>query len=370
MTSLEAHESRRWGNQNKHKHNTTTRPQYTNAQVVGQWLICRDIQSIPGFEMTSVSISKTRTAGSLPVRCQNTRTQQTRPTSVRASPGGESKSWTPVEDETCRRSALFAAVSLCAGAILPQSAVASSVAERSSLVVDIEQGLRRPLEELRELEKEEAKVREEDPLLLQTVAVSEAFAFVGALVGGLAARQRGIALAEREVVLKETVDKLRKVNQEVELERRMFARQVAQTRVETQKETQEEMASDCVIPAEPEGAEYSEVRRILKAGRQALSDGNAMEAHAHFTKAYQQASASDGDPEQAWKASRGLAATAQLTGNLAQAVKHMELCLERSVTESERCHAYGVLADLHTELDDLDQAGKFYDLYLDAIHHD
>lgn len=266
----------------------------------------------------------------------------------------------------CRRSALFTAASLCAGAILPQSAVASSVAERSSLVVDIEQGLRKPLEELRELEKEEAKVRQEEPLLLQTVAVSEAFAFVGALVGGLTARQRGIALAEREVVLKETVDKLRKVNQEVELERRMFARQVAQTRVETQ----EEMASDCVIPAETEGTEYCEVRRILQAGRQALSDGNAMEAHAHFTKAYQQASASNGDPEQAWKASRGLAATAQLTGNLAQAVKHMELCLERSVTESERCHAYGVLADLHTELDDLDQAGKFYDLYLDAIHHD
>lgn len=317
--------------------------------------------------MTSqVSISKTRTAGSLPARCQNTRTQQKRPTSVRVSQGVESKSWTPIEDETCRRSALFTAASFCAGAILPQEAVASSIAERSSIVFEIEQGLRKPLEDIRELEKEEAKVREEEPLLLQTVAVSEAFAFVGAVVGGLSARQRGIALAEREAALKETVDKLRKVNQEVEAERRMFARQVAQTRVETQQE----MASNCVVPAEPEGAEYGEVRKMLQAGRQALSNGNAMEAHAHFTKAYQQASASDGDPEQAWKASRGLAATAQLTGDHTQAIKHMELCLERSVTESERCHAYGVLADLHTEIDDLDKAGEFYDLYLNAIHHD
>ena len=78
-----------------------------------------------------------------------------------------------------------------------------------------------------------------------------------------------------------------------------------------------------------------------------------------------------GDTTQTRRATRGLAASKRGLGDRKGAIAHLKEVLEMRKTVGDAAgdtDALGAIADIYTELGDLENAGKFYDLYLDALN--
>jgi tetratricopeptide (TPR) repeat protein len=80
-----------------------------------------------------------------------------------------------------------------------------------------------------------------------------------------------------------------------------------------------------------------------------------------------------GDTTQTRRATRGLAASKRGLGDRKGAVAHLKEVLEMRRTVGDAAgdtDALGAIADIYTELGDLENAGKYYDLYLDALNNE
>ena len=80
-----------------------------------------------------------------------------------------------------------------------------------------------------------------------------------------------------------------------------------------------------------------------------------------------------GDTTQTRRATRGLAASKRGLGDRKGAISHLKEVLEMRRTVGDAAgdtDALGAIADIYTELGDLENAGKFYDLYLDALNNE
>ena len=80
-----------------------------------------------------------------------------------------------------------------------------------------------------------------------------------------------------------------------------------------------------------------------------------------------------GDTTQTRRATRGLAASKRGLGDRKGAVTHLKEVLEMRRTVGDAAgdaDALGAIADIYTELGDLENAGKYYDLYLDALNNE
>ena len=116
-------------------------------------------------------------------------------------------------------------------------------------------------------------------------------------------------------------------------------------------------------------SEYDETRVNLKKGRQLLREKSYQEAISSFEKALA-LSRMNGDQIKMRRAVRGLGATKKAMGELSDAIKYMEEVLDISKAIKDYTgdmDAVGSIADMYTELGDLEKAGEYYDMYLSKI---
>lgn len=126
-------------------------------------------------------------------------------------------------------------------------------------------------------------------------------------------------------------------------------------------------------PPPEASATDAELRRALRDGRALLKE----ETEPAFERSLQQFEKAltlarmVGDTTQTRRATRGLAASKRGLGDRKGAIAHLKEVLEMRKTVGDAAgdtDALGAIADIYTELGDLENAGKFYDLYLDALN--
>jgi tetratricopeptide (TPR) repeat protein len=118
-----------------------------------------------------------------------------------------------------------------------------------------------------------------------------------------------------------------------------------------------------------------ELRRALRDGRALLKEDTEASYRRSlelFEKALTLARMV-GDTTQARRATRGLAASKRGLGDGKGAVFQLKRVLEMRASVGDAAgdtDALGAIADIYTEMGDLENAGKYYDLYLDALNRE
>ncbi|KAF5834578.1 FLU chloroplast precursor, alternative spliced version s-FLP [Dunaliella salina] len=118
-------------------------------------------------------------------------------------------------------------------------------------------------------------------------------------------------------------------------------------------------------------AEQLQCRDALRAGKRLLKENGAA-AMIRFEKALM-LSKQLGDKVQERRAMRGLAASARIQGQYKSAIKHLERVLEISQEFKEftgDADAYGTIADCYTDMGDFDKAAAYYDKYIDTMNRE
>ena len=124
-----------------------------------------------------------------------------------------------------------------------------------------------------------------------------------------------------------------------------------------------------------ESESVQEMKNALRAGRAALREETAegfTSANTLFNKALMLGRMM-GDQVQVRRAVRGLAASKRGMGDRKGAIAGLLEVLEISKAINNRdgdTDALGTIADMYTEIGDLENAGKYYDQYLDALNDD
>jgi len=279
---------------------------------------------------------------------------------------------------------------------------------------------RKALKEERErLEKESRETMEgklcATPFGVDVVGITELFALVGAVVGGVAARQRKDELERLN-------EQLRKINLSLRQQARAgtlyapgltYAPPVGSTSsvdspgggaatatatpiimpkakpgattmapsatATAAAPTAGPSASPAVQPnysimsleEDEMSAEQLQCRDALRAGKRLLKENGAA-AMIRFEKALM-LSKQLGDKVQERRAMRGLAASARIQGQYKSAIKHLERVLEISQEFKEftgDADAYGTIADCYTDMGDFDKAAAYYDKYIDTMNRE
>lgn len=189
-------------------------------------------------------------------------------------------------------------------------------------------------------------------VLVEGVVGGQFIGFIGALVGGRAAKKR-----------KDEVEKLAMQLKEVNQKLRARARNLQKKTVE-QKDSRDPL--------------FERIFGYLRMGKRTLKEGNGESALTAFKKAMEaieeaKQSNTFTDFRAERKAHRGMGAAYMLLGNPAAALKHMNDVVSISIRSGDTSglgDAYGVIADIYTEMDDYENAADFYDKYIEAINTD
>ncbi|XP_020102504.1 protein FLUORESCENT IN BLUE LIGHT, chloroplastic-like isoform X3 [Ananas comosus] len=184
-----------------------------------------------------------------------------------------------------------------------------------------------------------------------------AIAMIGATVGGLLARQR-------RGELKRLNDQLRQINAALR----------RQAKIESYAPT---------LSYAPVGSKMPEMEVIvdprkeqlithLRSGKNYLRNQSLEKAFEEF-KAALELARDLGDHVEEKKAARGLGASLQRQGKYKEAIKYHSMVLDiskRAGEDSGVTEAYGAIADCYTELGELEQAGRFYDMYIARLENE
>ena len=237
------------------------------------------------------------------------------------------------------------------------------------------------------------------PSGIDIVGITELLALIGATASGIRARQQ-------KIIVDELNEKLRAINQSLTARSKRnptgmgaslgyAGAQMAGTPVDSpMSASMSELASgskdeaaikddgddaskggkktDFAVGPEDsvDDSEYDETRVNLKKGRQLLREKSYQEAISSFEKALA-LSRMNGDQIKMRRAVRGLGATKKAMGELSDAIKYMEEVLDISKAIKDYTgdmDAVGSIADMYTELGDLEKAGEYYDMYLSKIN--
>lgn len=237
------------------------------------------------------------------------------------------------------------------------------------------------------------------PSGIDIVGITELLALIGATASGIRARQQ-------KIIVDELNEKLRAINQSLTARSKRnptgmgaslgyAGAQMAGTPVDSpMSASMSELASgskdeaaikndgddaskggkktDFAVGPEDsmDDSEYDETRVNLKKGRQLLREKSYQEAISSFEKALA-LSRMNGDQIKMRRAFRGLGATKKAMGELSDAIKYMEEVLDISKAIKDYTgdmDAVGSIADMYTELGDLEKAGEYYDMYLSKIN--
>ena len=131
------------------------------------------------------------------------------------------------------------------------------------------------------------------------------------------------------------------------------------------------------IPIEKEGKggvqleRRTEIINDLKIGKDLLREDKAQEALAAFERALVEITHAGNALDSPWKAKRkacrGLGSAHQRLGNHAEALGYMKEVISITVSHNDTAglgDAYGVAADICTEMGDYAKAAEYYDLYI------
>ncbi|PHU13456.1 Protein FLUORESCENT IN BLUE LIGHT, chloroplastic [Capsicum chinense] len=182
-------------------------------------------------------------------------------------------------------------------------------------------------------------------------------ALIGATVGGLVARQRKAELQRLNEQLRQINAALRR-QAKIESYAPNLSYAPAGGRV-----------AETEVIVDPKKEEL--VSR-LKNGKKFLRNQAPEKAQLEFKIALDLAQNLN-EPLREKKAARGLGASLQRQGKYREAIKYHSLVLELSARHGEdsgSTEAYGAIADCYTELGDLEQAAKYYDLYIARLETD
>ncbi|XP_042478193.1 protein FLUORESCENT IN BLUE LIGHT, chloroplastic-like [Macadamia integrifolia] len=188
------------------------------------------------------------------------------------------------------------------------------------------------------------------PLLLSV-------ALIGATVGGLLARQR-------RGELKRLNDQLRQINAALRRQAKIESYAPSLSYAPVGSRIPE---NEIIVDSRKE-----ELISRLKSGKNFFRNQNPEKSFVEFKAALELAQNMK-DPIEEKKAARGLGASLQRLGKYQEAIKYHSMVLAISEREGEDCgntEAYGAIADCYTELGDLEQAGKFYDKYIERLEID
>ncbi|CAM8944233.1 unnamed protein product [Rhodiola kirilowii] len=193
-----------------------------------------------------------------------------------------------------------------------------------------------------------------DPMFSMPILL--AVALIGATVGGLLARQR-------KGELQRVNEQLRLINAALRRQAKIESYAPGLSYAPVGKVVESEVIVD---------PRKQELISRLKAGKSFLRSQNPEKAFYEFKAALELAQTLK-DPIEEKKAARGLGASLQRQGKYQEAIKYHSMVLDISKRESEHSgstEAYGAIADCYTELGDLEQAGKYYDWYIERLESD
>ncbi|XP_050230793.1 protein FLUORESCENT IN BLUE LIGHT, chloroplastic isoform X2 [Mercurialis annua] len=183
-------------------------------------------------------------------------------------------------------------------------------------------------------------------------------ALVGATVGGLLARQR-------KGELQRLNEQLRQINAALRRQAKIesYAPTLSYAPVGSRILEEEEVIVD---------PRKHELISKLKSGKNFLRNQDPEKAYVEFKTALELAQSLK-DPTEQKKAARGLGSSLQRQGKYREAIKYHSMVLaisESAGEDSGNTEACGAIADCYTELGDLEQAGRFYDKYIDGLSKD
>ena len=270
----------------------------------------------------------------------------------------------------------------------------------------------REINEIRQLEEQKARAQVANgntlcvtPFGVDVVGITQTVALVGAIGAGLTSNARKAEIAELN-------EKLRAVNSTLRAQIRQPAPSanasgvyqdggVAVNRATIaddglpsvtsggpmdSMDLEEEAAAAARAAAEASGAATdqrdpaelatdAELKRALRDGRALLKE-ETEPAFKRSLELFEKAltlARMVGDTTQTRRATRGLAASKRGLGDRKGAIKNLKEVLEMRQLVGDAAgdtDALGAIADIYTELGDLENAGKYYDLYLDALNNE
>ena len=207
-----------------------------------------------------------------------------------------------------------------------------------------------------------AGLKVDHKILVSTIILGQAIGFAGAIAGGLEAKKRAQEITQLNKSLLEVNGKIKK-----------------ELRREKQSKT-----PGVDMSIDSDGDEYVEkILMLLRSGKAMLKKDESKEkleeALGKFEEAYALIIAESGKEKLnvPWKAERkalkGIAAAASRLGSTAKSLemtkKVLNLALEHK-DMAEITDNYGKIADLYTELDQLESAQTYYDLYFNALDNE
>jgi tetratricopeptide (TPR) repeat protein len=274
---------------------------------------------------------------------------------------------------------------------------------------EVEGEARKVLEDERVKFERESRLTQEGklcgtPFGIDVVGITEALAIIGALVGGVVARQR-----------KEELEKLNEQLRKINLQLRQQARAgtiyapgltyappqmaggessamlrgaslqpgsgtatlvspavASAVAAPVMASAAAPVISTTVFSMEEDDMSQDQVacRDALRAGKRLLKEKNGAASMVRFEKALMLSKALS-DRVQERRANRGLAAAARLQGQNRTAIKHLERVLDISREMAEYtgdADAYGTIADCYTDMGEFEKAAQFYDKYISCMN--
>ena len=189
--------------------------------------------------------------------------------------------------------------------------------------------------------------------LISLLVVGQTIGFVGSAVGGAEARRRAVEIERLNATLL-------KVNKEVRKELRSSQGR----KVTLAMDSMDESSNDMVV----------EIIGMLKSGKAKLKSQAAGEAKQIFSKARALIVSNETSLKEPWKAlrkaERGLGAAAVRLEEYEEALVHMKTVLSLSTEHDDTSvatDAYGIIADIYAEMDQIEVAADWYDKYFESL---
>lgn len=201
--------------------------------------------------------------------------------------------------------------------------------------------------------------------LVGSLIVGQAIGFIGSAIGGNEARKKGVQV-------KSLNESLLKVNAELRREMRE-AGLGPYVPIPAQRFIQK---ADGTSTDEDDHVVSSVISR-LKNAKKLLKDGDNAPALEEFKAALVEIEAHPDSLAESWKAARkahrGIGAACERMGKFTQALAAMELVLSLSTEHDDHAgetDALGVIADIYTDMDKLEEAAEYYDRYFTCLQEE
>ena len=195
--------------------------------------------------------------------------------------------------------------------------------------------------------------------LVWGVILGQAIGFVGALAGGNSARKKKEEVQRLNAELQSVNSQLLEVTRQLRLQVRGKEVKGSQLPVEKEGKTEAQIEMRGTVLA------------ALKSGKNLLKEKDFAQAKACFEEALSAIRVADGALDSPWKAERkayrGLGGACEGLGMHRDALEHMQQVVAMSKERGDDTglgDAYGVIADICTEMGDYAQAAEYYDLYI------